>query len=83
MKNECLDEFSHLITEYENDNEVLEMIYKFIKNDMRGKIREKNNERKKIQELLICKHNYIDIFLNNDIKYYTLKNIKEDVIYIK
>ena len=83
MKNECLKEFNNLITEYENDNEVLEIIYKFIKNDMRGKISEKNNERKKIQELLIKKHNYIDIFLDNDIKYYTLKNVKEDDIYIK
>lgn len=83
MKNECLKEFNNLITEYENDNEVLEIIYKFIKNDMRGKISEKNNERKKIQELLIKKHNYIDIFLDNDIKYYTLKNVQEDEIYIK
>ena len=60
MKNECLEEFNNLITEYKNDNEVLEVIYKFIKNDMRGKIREKNDERKKIQELLIKKHNYIE-----------------------
>lgn len=83
MKNECLEEFNNLINEYENDNEVLEIIYKFIKNDMRGKIRGKNNERKKIQDLLIKKHNYIDDFLDNEIKYYALKNIKEDSIYIK
>ena len=83
MNKECVNELKNILKEYENDEEVIKWINNFLKKDLRTKINEKSNERKKTMQLLIEKHNYINSFLDSEIKYYSLKNIREEVLYIK
>ena len=72
MNKECVNELKNILKEYENDEEVIKWINNFLKKDLRTKINEKSNERKKTMQLLIEKHNYINSFLDSEIKYIQL-----------
>ena len=83
MQKECIEHFNTIIKEYQNDSEILTLIYDYLKTDLSKKIKEKRLERNIKIHLMIEKQHYINSFLDSDIKYYSLKNVREEIIFIK
>tara|TARA_B100000424_G_scaffold246711_1_gene218599 strand:+ start:823 stop:2346 length:1524 start_codon:yes stop_codon:yes gene_type:complete len=83
MENKCVTELKNILEENKDDKDIIEWIYDFLKNDVVKKIKKNRQERALQLQLMVEKHHYINTFLDSDIKYYSLKNIREDVIYIK
>ena len=83
MENKCILELKHILEENKEDPDIIEWIFDFLKNDMVKKIKKNSLERTLRTNLMIEKHNYINAFLDSEIKYYSLKNVREDIIYIK